>query len=133
MDDKTLWNIAIEARKHSYAPYSKFLVGAALLCEDGTVIKGCNIENSTYGATNCAERTAFFTAIAQGKRSFRAIAVAGGTKDTLQLCYPCGICCQVMNEYCDGSDFKVICGLNEKKLEVLTLEELLPKSFKMQD
>ena len=91
---------AIEARKQSYCPYSGFAVGAALLCGDGTVYTGCNIENASYSPTNCAERTAFFKAVSEGKREFVAIAIVGGSEE-LQKCYPCGVCRQVMSEFCD--------------------------------
>lgn len=124
-----LMELAIEARERSYSPYSKFKVGAALLCEDGTVYKGCNIENASYSVTNCAERTAFFEAVSEGKRDFLAIAIAGG-EDELVPCYPCGVCRQVMSEFCDLKQFKIICGTREA-IEVYTLEELLPKSFQL--
>lgn len=129
---KLLWQEAVKAREFSYSPYSKFRVGAALLCEDGTVIRGCNVENSAYGPTNCAERTAFFTAIANGKRKFKAIAIVGG-EENLVDCYPCGVCRQVMSEFCDPEEFKIICGKTEDELEIYTLKDLLPKGFKIQD
>lgn len=121
---------AIEARKNAYCPYSGFSVGAALLCEDGTVFTGCNIENASYSPTNCAERTAIFKAVSEGKRMFQAIAIAGG-RDALELCYPCGVCRQVMAEFCDPFEFKIICGTSEDAIEVLTLAQLLPKSFQL--
>lgn len=132
MEDQKLWKEAEEARKHSYSPYSGFRVGAALLCEDGTVFRGCNIENRAYGPTNCAERTAFFSAVASGRKNFRKIAVAGG-KDSLQICYPCGVCRQVMAEFCDPETFEIICGSSSEKLEIMKLGDLLPKGFEMQD
>lgn len=132
MENQTLWELAVKARAHAYSPYSGFSVGAALLCEDGTIVTGCNVENSAYGSTNCAERTAFFTAVAEGHRAFCAIAIAGGAEE-LVMCYPCGMCRQVMAEFCDPHIFRIICGLEKEHLEVLQLEELLPKSFKMQD
>lgn len=119
---------AVEARNMSYSPYSKFKVGAALLCEDGSVYTGCNIENRAYGPTICAERTAFFKAVSEGKRSFRAIAIAGGSEE-LEVCYPCGVCRQVMGEFCDPETFEVVCGIPDKEIEVYKLEELLPKMF----
>lgn len=119
---------AVEARNMSYSPYSKFKVGAALLCEDGSVYTGCNIENRAYGPTICAERTAFFKAVSEGKRSFRAIAIAGGSEG-LEVCYPCGVCRQVMGEFCDPGTFEVVCGIPDKEIEVYKLEELLPKMF----
>lgn len=121
---------AIEARKNAYNPYSGFAVGAALLCSDGSIYTGCNIENVSYSATNCAERTAFFRAVSEGKREFRAIAIAGGAEN-LEICYPCGVCRQVMAEFCGGKGFEVICGVSEDSYEVYQLEELLPKSFRM--
>ncbi len=121
---------AIEARANSYSPYSGFSVGAALLCKDGSVYQGCNIENASYSPTNCAERTAFFKAISEGKREFLAIAIAGGGEE-LEVCYPCGVCRQVMSEFCDPEAFEIICGISCEKLEILKLKELLPKSFKL--
>ena len=103
MTDRDLLSRAIAARETAYAPYSGFTVGAALLCGDGTVYDGCNIENAAHTPTVCAERTAFFKAVSEGKRAFTAMAVAGGTAP----CPPCGVCRQVMAEFCDG-DFAVI-------------------------
>lgn len=122
-----LMKLAIKVREQAYCPYSGFAVGAALLCGDGTVYTGCNIENASYSVTNCAERTAFFKAVSEGKREFVAIAIAGGSNE-LQKCYPCGVCRQVMKEFCDGQ-FKVVCGVSYDDYEVLKFEELLPKSF----
>ena len=119
---------AIEAREQAYCPYSGFSVGAALLCGDGTIYTGCNIENASYSPTNCAERTAFFKAVSEGKREFAAIAIVGGSEE-LQKCYPCGVCRQVMSEFCNGQ-FEVVCGVACDDYEVLKLEELLPKSFR---
>lgn len=118
---------AIQAREKAYCPYSGFAVGAALLCKDGTVYTGCNIENASYSPTNCAERTAFFKAVSEGKREFSAIAIAGGNNG-LQKCYPCGVCRQVMSEFCDG-ELEVVCGVSSDDYEVLKFAELLPKSF----
>ena len=132
MENEQLVKAALEARSMSYAPYSKFRVGAALLCEDGTVVKGGNIENSSYGATNCAERTAFFKAVSDGHRKFAKIAIAGGSENTDQVsdfAYPCGICRQVMREFCDKDQFQVIIAKSETEYESYLLEELLPKSF----
>ncbi len=133
-DTKTmLIRCAIEARKHSYAPYSGYLVGAALLCTDGDIITGCNVENASYGATNCAERTAVFKAVSEGKRSFRAITIAGGkhseTGEVLDLAYPCGVCRQVLREFCVPSEMTVIVCRSESDYMEMTLEELLPNSF----
>lgn len=137
MDYKTLMEEAIQARKSSYCPYSGFMVGAALLCTDGTVIRGCNVENSAYGATNCAERTAFYTAIASGKRSFTAIAIAGGPKGCsvhkLRACYPCGICRQVMAEFCEGQSFDVVVMGEERSVQAIKLKDLLPYAFTLDE
>ena len=131
MDVKELIREAFEARKNAYTPYSKFNVGAALLTKDGRVYRGCNIENSSYGATNCAERTAFFKAVSEGERSFAAIAIVGGYSDGSKIGYafPCGICRQVMREFTDPTAFKVIVAVSEDEYKEYTLEELLPESF----
>ncbi len=121
-----LINKAKKARENAYAPYSEFKVGAALLCKDGKIYTGCNIENISYGATNCAERTAIFKAVSEGEYEFEAIAIVGG-KDKLELTSPCGMCRQVMSEFCD-SDFKIILADDVNQKEYL-LEELLPLSF----
>lgn len=126
-----LMQMAMEARKYSYHPYSGFAVGAALLCKDGTVYTGCNIENAAFSPTNCAERTAFFKAVSEGKREFLAIAIAGGKEDDLVVCHPCGVCRQVMSEFCDMKDFDIICGNSAENIEVYRLENLLPKSFQL--
>lgn len=120
---------AAEAREKSYAPYSDFSVGAALLCADGTVYTGANIENSSYTPTVCAERVAFFSAVHDGHRDFAAIAIVGGHKDKapLELCPPCGVCRQVMSEFCQG-DFKIIL-TDGKDSRILTLDEMLPYRF----
>ena len=128
MGDIELMKLAEEARLKAYAPYSDFLVGAALLTKDGKVYTGFNIENASFGATNCAERTAFFKAISEGDRDFCAIAVVGGKRqDPPSFCAPCGICRQVMAEFCGGS-FRVLLG-NSQKVESFTLSDLLPLSF----
>lgn len=126
--DAELIRAALAAREYSYSPYSHFRVGAALLCKDGTVYTGCNIENRAYGPTNCAERTAFFKAVSEGKRTFSAIAIVGGKEETV-WCYPCGVCRQVMAEFCDPGMFRIICARSEDEYKVYTLEELLPKMF----
>lgn len=128
---KKIMMVALEARNYSYAPYSNYTVGAALLCEDGKIITGSNIENASYGATVCAERTAFFKAISQGEKSFEAIAIAGGVKDEdpQDYAYPCGVCRQVMREFCDEETFKIIVVKSEDEYEEYLLKELLPKSF----
>ena len=128
MTEKTLFEPAVNAAENSYSPYSKFSVGAALLTESGEVFTGCNIENVSYSLTNCAERTAIFKAVSEGKTEFRAIAVAGGKdKDFSQPCNPCGACLQVMSEFCDD-DFKII--LSDR---VYTLGEFLPRRFEQDD
>lgn len=128
MDDRRLIKEAFAARENSYSPYSGFRVGAALLCEDGHVYTGCNIENRAYGPTNCAERTAFFKAVSEGKRDFLAIAIVGGSDDPV-WCYPCGVCRQVMAEFCDPEQFRIICALSEDEYKIYTLGELLPEMF----
>lgn len=124
-----LIKMANEARSRSYTPYSAFSVGAALLCADGDVFTGANIENASYTPTVCAERVAFFSAIHAGKKDFTAIAIVGGkSKDSPdELCPPCGVCLQVMSEFCSG-DFKIILG-DGKSARTLTLDELLPHRF----
>ncbi len=134
MTSLELVNLAIEAREHAYVPYSGFAVGAALLTKDGKVYQGCNIENSSYGATNCAERTAFFTAVYQGERDFEAIAIVGGKagEPVSELCAPCGICRQVMREFC-RDDFKIILSKGDGTVLETTLTNLLPLSFSKED
>lgn len=126
-----LIEIALEARMLAYTPYSNFKVGAALLGTNGVVYKGCNVENASYPATNCAERTAFFNAVADGQKEFEAIAIVGGKEDAeeLHLCAPCGICRQVMREFCIPEKFEIILAKNTNDYKVFTLEELLPMSF----
>ena len=121
---------ALMARECAYAPYSGYTVGAALLTGEGEVFTGGNIENASYGATNCAERTAFFKAVSEGKRNFCAIAIAGGLagQEPVDYAYPCGICRQVMQEF-TAPDFKVIVVKNTVDYKEYTLEELLPFSF----
>lgn len=121
---------AIQARKNSYAPYSHFQVGAALLCEDGQVYTGCNIENAAFTPTNCAERTAFFKAVSEGQKNFTAIAVVGGraAEGIADYTYPCGVCRQVMAEFCK-SDFQILVAKSETDYKEYTLEELVPHRF----
>lgn len=123
---------ALEARKNAYAPYSDFRVGAALLSDSGEIYTGCNIENSAYTPTNCAERTAFFKAVSEGVRSFRAICIAGGPgeREPEKPCPPCGVCRQVMLEFC-GPEFEVILAVNGQQYEVYTLDRLAPMGFRM--
>lgn len=129
-----LVNLAIEAREHAYVPYSGFAVGAALLTKDGKVYQGCNIENSAFGPTNCAERTAFFTAVYQGERDFEAIAIVGGREGqpVSDLCAPCGVCRQVMREFCKN-DFKIYLSKGDGEVLTYTLSDLLPLSFSKDD
>ena len=129
-----LVNLAIEAREHSYSPYSGFAVGAALLTKDGKVYQGCNIENSAFGPTNCAERTAFFTAVYQGEREFEAIAVVGGKagQPISELCAPCGVCRQVMREFCED-DFKIYLSKGDGTAVEVKLTDLLPFGFTKDD
>ena len=134
MDQKEALRLALverakEARKNAYTPYSGFAVGAALLCRDGTVYAGCNIENAGFTATCCAERTAFFRAVNDGKRQFSAIAVVGGKagEEPRELCAPCGVCRQVMAEFC-GPGFEILL-LDGGTVKTFTLEQLLPQAF----
>ena len=132
MTDRALIQLAIEARKNAYAPYSKFRVGAALLSSDGRVFLGCNVENAAYTPTNCAERTAFFKAISEGVRAFSAIAIVGGSgEEPSEFCAPCGVCRQVMAEFCEN-DFRIVLG-NEKKQVIYRLDQLLPACFSSKD
>ena len=124
-----LCNLAIEAMTHAYAPYSGYRVGAALLCADGTVYPGCNIENAAYGPTNCAERTAFFQAVYDGKRDFVSIAVCGGKDGIITDIFPpCGVCRQVMREFCND-DFRIYMVDGKGGFVEKTLGELLPAGF----
>lgn len=132
MEYKELVEMALEARKMAYAPYSCFKVGAALLTKNGKVYKGCNIENAAYSPVNCAERTAIFKAVSEGDKEFSAIAIVGGSEcDTvLSICPPCGVCRQVINEFVDADEFDVILGTNNPKdMKVFKLRELLPLGF----
>ncbi len=129
MTDLELMRLAEEARAYSYTPYSHFAVGAALLTKDGKVYTGCNIENASYTPTNCAERTAVFKAVSEGEREFTAIAVIGGPAgEKGRFCAPCGVCRQVLREFCEPSSFRVLLGTTEE-VKTFTLEELLPTSF----
>ena len=127
---------AVKMTALSYAPYSHFHVGAALLAKDGTVFTGCNIENAAYGPSNCAERTAIFKAVSEGVRSFEAIAIVGGAEneegetEIKDFCPPCGVCRQVMSEFC-GKDFKIILFDGKSSIKEFTLAELLPESFNL--
>ena len=129
-----LVNLAKEARARSYVPYSGYAVGAALLCADGTVYQGCNVENAAYGPTVCAERVAVFKAVYDGKRKFSAIAVAGGRagEEVSGLFPPCGVCRQVLREFCD-LDFMLYMAKENGEYESRTLGEMLPLSFSNAD
>ena len=128
MEPSELCNLAKEAMTHAYAPYSGYKVGAALLCADGTVYQGCNMENASYTPTVCAERTAFFKAVYDGHRDFTAIAVCGGKDGIITGTFPpCGVCRQVMREFC-ADDF-VIYLIHDTGFEAVTLSQLLPYSF----
>lgn len=123
-------DLAIEQLKYSYTPYSGFKVGAALLTKDGKFYTGCNIENAAYTPTNCAERTAFFKAVSEGERAFEAICVVGGKDGILtEYAAPCGVCRQVMMEFCDLETFKIILATGREQYEIFTLKELLPLGF----
>lgn len=130
MTKNELMQKAIDAMKNAYAPYSKFLVGAALLSKNGKVYTGCNVENSSYGVTNCAERTALFSAIADGEREFCAIAIAGGKNgEIIDFCPPCGVCRQALAEFCD-EDFKIYL-YNGKKIKEYKFSKILPLQFEL--
>lgn len=133
MNKEELYNIAVEAAKKAYSPYSGFCVGAALLCDDGMVYSGCNIENASYSVTVCAERVALFSAVAEGKRRFTAIAVAGsGNGDFSSPCPPCGVCRQALAEFC-AADMPVILSDGKDGAMEYTLGEILPMSFTAED
>lgn len=123
-------DLAIKQRGYSYAPYSHFHVGAALLAKNGTYYTGCNIENAAYTPTNCAERTAFFKAVSEGVKEFQAICVVGGRDGVLTgYAAPCGVCRQVMMEFCDPETFQIILAVSKDKYNVFTLRELFPLGF----
>ena len=129
-EEKGLIEKALEARRKAYVPYSHFHVGAALETETGEVFLGCNVENASYGAANCAERTAFFKSVSEGHRKFRRIAIVGGFLDSIEdYCMPCGICRQVMAEFGDLHEFQVILAKSSEDYQVYRLEELLPHAF----
>ena len=125
MDNLELLEEAKKARLKAYTPYSNFKVGAALLTKSGKVYLGCNIENATYTPTNCAERTAFFKAVSEGEREFEKIAIVGAKdgEDANVMCSPCGVCRQVMMEFCDPKEFQIILANGENTCRVMTLEE----------
>ena len=129
IDRDRLIDEAKRAMMRAYAPYSEYYVGAALLTNDGKIYTGCNIENSSYTPTNCAERTAFFKAVSEGERDFAAIAVVGGPKGDIRgFASPCGVCRQVMSEFCDPDEFKIYL-FDGKIIAEYLLRDLLPQSF----
>ena len=128
--EKQLVEKAIEVLKNSYSPYSNFKVGAALLCKNGDVYTGVNVENASFSATSCAERSAFYSAISNGNKTFEKIAIIGGKNGEItDFCLPCGVCRQVMSEFCE-KDFEIIL-YNGKEIKKYTLDDLLPNSFEM--
>lgn len=129
MNKNELVSLALRARENSYSPYSGFKVGAALLTESGKVYKGCNIENGAFSPTNCAERTAVFSAVADGETDFSAIAIVGGADEIKNFCPPCGVCRQVLSEFCK-EDFEIHL-FNGEEIKTYTLGELLPVSFNL--
>lgn len=133
MDVKELINLAIDARKKAYTPYSRYKVGAALLTSDGKIYQGCNIESAAYSVTTCAERTALLQAVFNESNSFKAICVVGGNENETDsfkdYAPPCGVCRQYLREFCDPRDMQVILAKSVDDYEIFTLEELLPLSF----
>ena len=123
--------LAMEQLRFSYTPYSGFKVGAALLTKDGKLYTGCNIENAAYTPTNCAERTAFFKAVSEGEREFEAIAVVGGksNEEIQDFAPPCGVCRQVMMDFCSPEEFKIILMNGKKEIKIMSLSEMLPLGF----
>lgn len=128
---QALIKAAFDAQKFSYSPYSNFQVGAALISKSGKVFTGCNIENAAYSPTNCAERTAFFKAISEGETEFEAIVIVGNIKGSKEnhYCAPCGVCRQVMAEFCNKRDFKILLAKSVDDFKEYSLEELLPLGF----
>lgn len=125
-----LIDTAIKQLDFSYTPYSGFKVGAALLTKNGEIYTGCNIENASYTPTNCAERTAIFKAVSEGVRDFQAICIVGGKDGVLtEYAAPCGVCRQVMMEFCDPETFQIILAVDKEKYDIFTLKELLPLGF----
>ena len=135
MGKTALVKAALDARGRAYTPYSHFNVGAALLAADGTIYTGCNIENAAYTPSNCAERTAFFKAVSEGVRDFTAIAIAGGPAgaEPVDYCAPCGVCRQVMMEFCGYEDFEILLVKSESEIKSLKLRDLLPLGFGPKD
>lgn len=132
MTDRELLQYAVEAREMAYAPYSGFRVGAALVGKSGKIYKGCNVENAAYSPTNCAERTAIFKAVSEGEREFTAIAIVGGMDETIaDFCAPCGVCRQVLAEFCDP-DFRVVLGTPDNP-QAFAFKDILPYGFGKND
>lgn len=130
IDIKKLAQKSLEARMYSYSPYSHFRVGAVLVCKDGSIYTGANIENAAYSPTNCAERTAFFLAIMDGKRDFSAIFISGGADtEPIDFCPPCGVCRQLMREFCNPDEFDIFLVKSQNDIKSYKLGELLPLSF----
>jgi len=130
MNYQDLMKLAIEARTYSYSPYSGFCVGAALLSQTGKVFTGCNVENAAFSPGICAERTAFAKAVSEGETVFSAIAIVGGKRNgSLELAPPCGVCRQVMMEFCDPETFEIVVGTGMDDLQIYKLKELLPLGF----
>ena len=131
-DAEKLAALALKARERSYSPYSHFQVGAALLAADGTVYQGCNIENAAYSPSVCAERTAIFKAVSENRQDFKAIAIAGGPAGAqlpLPACSPCGVCRQVLMEFCDPDSFEIILVRSQTEFTQMLLRYLLPLAF----
>ncbi len=127
---KEMIDQAFDAMTRAYTPYSGFKVGAALLAADGTLYQGCNIENAAYTPSNCAERTAFFKAVSQGVKDFKAICIVGGKEGIpTGLTAPCGVCRQVMMEFCDPETFRIILAAGREEYQIFSLKELLPMGF----
>lgn len=134
VSDRELIEVAMKAREMAYTPYSHFRVGAALLTKEGKVYPGCNIENAGYTPSNCAERTAFFKAVSEGAREFAAIAIVAGKEDgELIRTAPCGVCRQVMMEFCDPETFRILLAVSPDQYEEWTLERMLPLGFGPKD
>ena len=131
MTNEELLMEAKKARENAYAPYSHFKVGAALMTKSGKVYHGCNVENASYSVTNCAERTAFFKAVSKGEREFEKIAIAGGAEGTQadEMCAPCGVCRQVMMEFCNPEKFEIVLADGKEKCRQFSLKDLLPYGF----
>ncbi len=128
MDNMELIKMADKAKEYAYSPFSNFKVGAALLTKDGKTFTGCNIENSSYGATNCAERTAIFKAVSEGEREFTKIAIMSSSRD---FTFPCGICRQVIFEFFDKEEGEILLGNDKGEIKIYKVRELLPEGFKL--